>query len=71
MASASGAIFRLYTAEQAARLLQVSPAWLRKKATTRAIPCTFIGRYLRFSAADVAMIIDSGSQPSRPELRRS
>jgi excisionase family DNA binding protein len=44
-------VLQLYTAEQAAQLLQVSPSWLRRKATARAIACTFIGKHLRFSTA--------------------
>jgi excisionase family DNA binding protein len=56
----------LYTAEQAAELLQVSPSWLRKKAAARAVPCTFLGKHLRFSAADIAAIITAGRQPPPP-----
>lgn len=65
----------LYTARQAADLLQVSPSWLRKKASARAVPCTFIGKHLRFSAADIAAIIAAGEQtpritrPRRPSRR--
>jgi len=55
---------RLYTAPQAAALLQVSPSWLRKKATARQVPCTFVGRYLRFSADDVASILRTGARPA-------
>ena len=55
---------RLYTAEQAAALLQVSPTWLRKKATARRVPSTFVGRYLRFSADDIAAIERSGIRPA-------
>jgi excisionase family DNA binding protein len=55
----------LYTAKQAADLLQVSPSWLRKKATARAVPCTFIGKHLRFSPADLATIIAAGEQGPR------
>jgi hypothetical protein len=54
---------RIYTAEQAATLLHVSPWWLRKKSTAGAIPCTFIGRYLRFTAEDLAKIIAAGAHP--------
>jgi excisionase family DNA binding protein len=57
----------LYTAEQAAELLQVSPSWLRKKATARAVPCTFIGKHLRFSPADLTAIIAAGA--TRPTIR--
>jgi len=55
--------FRLYTADQAAALLQVSPWWLRKKASARQVPCTFVGRYLRFSTADLDHIIRAGTRP--------
>lgn len=55
---------RLYTAEQAAELLQVSPAWLRKKATARQVPTTFVGRYLRFSADDITAIQRAGARPA-------
>src|SRR2546426_981499 len=52
----------LYTAEQAAHLLQVRVSWLRKKATARAVPCTFVGKHLRFSPADLAAIVAAGAQ---------
>jgi excisionase family DNA binding protein len=55
-------MLQLYTAEQAATLLQVSPTWLRKKASTRTVPSTFIGRHLRFSAADLAEIVRAGAR---------
>jgi excisionase family DNA binding protein len=57
----------LYTPEQAAALLQVSPTWLRRKAAARAVPCTFIGKHLRFSRDDLAAILAAGaSSPERP-----
>jgi len=62
-ASGDSAEFRLYTADQAAALLQVSPWWLRKKASARQVPCTFVGRYLRFSTADLDHIIRAGTRP--------
>lgn len=56
----------LYTAEQAAELLHVRVSWLRKKASARAIPCTFVGKHLRFSPTDLAAIIAAGaSKPTR------
>ncbi|MFC7527523.1 helix-turn-helix domain-containing protein [Actinoplanes sp. GCM10030250] len=54
----------LYTAEQAAALLQISPWWLRRKATARQVPCTFIGRHLRFSTADLEHLIRAGAHPT-------
>ncbi|WP_368407039.1 helix-turn-helix domain-containing protein [Actinomadura sp. NAK00032] len=53
---------RLYTPGEAAVMLQVRESWLRKKASARAIPCTFIGKHLRFSDQDVAAIIAAGSK---------
>jgi len=51
---------RLYTAEQASQQLQVPASWLRKKASARCIPCTFIGKHLRFSAANIDAIVHDG-----------
>jgi excisionase family DNA binding protein len=55
----------LYTAEQAAELLGVKPSWLRRKAAARAIPCTFLGKHLRFSRADLDAIVAAGRQGRR------
>jgi excisionase family DNA binding protein len=53
---------RLYTPAEAAEVLQVRESRLRKKASARAIPCTFIGKHLRFSEDDLAAIIAAGSK---------
>lgn len=56
----------LYTAEQAAQMLQVRPSWLRRKAAARAIPCRYLGKHLRFTRTDVQAITDnSAHQPRR------
>ncbi|WP_373287122.1 helix-turn-helix domain-containing protein [Wenjunlia tyrosinilytica] len=57
---------RLHTAEQASVLLQVPASWLRKKAAAGHIPCTKIGRHLRFSQADLTHIIRSGARSPQP-----
>ncbi|WP_405598127.1 MULTISPECIES: helix-turn-helix domain-containing protein [unclassified Streptomyces] len=57
-----GEVSRLFTAEQAARVLQVPPSWLRKKAAAGAIPHTRIGRHLRFSAHDLHRLITTGQR---------
>lgn len=60
----------LYTVEEAAQLLRVRPSWLRKKAAARAVPCTFLGKHLRFSRADLDAVITDGAQPPvRPRQR--
>ena len=53
----------LYTAEQAAALLQVRPSWLRRKAAARAVPCRFVGKHLRFSHTDIETIAEGNSLP--------
>jgi excisionase family DNA binding protein len=60
----------LYTVEEAAALLQVRSSWLRRKAATRAVPCTFLGKHLRFSRTDLDTIIDGGAQPIAPARQR-
>src|SRR5687768_652395 len=41
----------LFTPSQAAQLLQVRESWLRRRAARRLVPCTFLGKHLRFSRA--------------------
>ncbi|MCX5535774.1 helix-turn-helix domain-containing protein [Streptomyces sp. NBC_00006] len=55
---------RLHTADQAAELLQIPGSWLRKKAAEGAIAHTRIGRYLRFSDADLHALV-TASQRAR------
>ncbi|GAA1815511.1 hypothetical protein GCM10009682_40530 [Luedemannella flava] len=52
----------LYTPAQAAQRLQVRESWLRKKAAAREVPCTFLGKHLRFSADDLAAIVDASAR---------
>jgi hypothetical protein len=51
----------LYTAEQAAVLLQVRPSWLRRKAAARAVPCRLLGKHLRFSRTDIETIAENSA----------
>ncbi len=55
----------LYTPREAARLLSVPESWLRRKAGQRRIPCTMLGKHLRFSQADLARITTDGAQTVR------
>ena len=62
----------LYTPAEAALLLKVRESWLRRKAAARQVPCTFLGKHLRFSATDLAAIITAAAQPAvgrRPRRR--
>lgn len=65
---------QLYTPADAARVRKVPESWLRKKAAARVIPCTFLGKHLRFSAEDLAKIVNSGAKPpmssTPPRVRR-
>lgn len=68
----------LYTPAEGAKLLRVRESWLRRKAAARVVPCTFLGRHLRFSRADLAAIVAGHAQPvgtgkhrrRRPSRRR-
>jgi excisionase family DNA binding protein len=60
----------LYTVEEAAELLRVPQSWLRRRAAARAVPVTFLGRHLRFSAANLAAIVAAASHPVGSRRRR-
>ncbi|MET9232217.1 helix-turn-helix domain-containing protein [Lentzea sp. NPDC003310] len=64
----------LFTPGQAARLLQVRESWLRRRAARRTIPCSFLGKHLRFSRNDIEKIAAAAEQPTkstRIEIRTS
>lgn len=54
---------RLLTTEEAAEILRVSYSWLKKAAQRRDVPCTHIGRAVRFSRAHLEQIIAAGERP--------
>src|SRR5215475_11631360 len=60
----------LYTPAEAAELLKVRESWLRKKAAARQVPCTFLGKHLRFSPTDLASIVAGAAQPPVGRRRR-
>lgn len=62
---------RLYTPAQAAEILTVRESWLRRQAGQRTIPCTFVGKHLRFSIADLTAITQNGRRPARAPRRQS
>jgi excisionase family DNA binding protein len=62
----------LHTVAEAARILKVRESWLKTKASARLIPCTFVGKHLRFSDDDIAEIMRSGArQPVTSRERRN
>jgi hypothetical protein len=61
----------LHTAVEAAGILKVRESWLKTKASARLIPCTFVGKHLRFSDCDIAEIMNAGArQPVTARERR-
>ena len=62
----------LHTAAEAAGILKVRESWLKAKASARLIPCTFIGKHLRFSDDDIANIMRAGArQPIASRFART
>ena len=55
----------VFTPAEAAGLLGVRESWLRRKAAARVVPCTFLGKHLRFSRADLEAIVAAGARPVR------
>jgi excisionase family DNA binding protein len=62
---------QLHTPAEAAEILRIRESWLRDKAATRAIPCTFIGKHLRFSDDDIAQIMAEGARRPVTRTRRA
>ena len=52
----------LFTPAQAAAMLTVPESWLRRRAAHRQIPCTMLGKHLRFSPANLAQIITDATR---------
>ncbi len=59
---------QLHTPAEAAGILKVRESWLKTKASARLIPCTFVGKHLRFSDEDIAEIMKAGA--CQPVTRR-
>jgi excisionase family DNA binding protein len=62
---------QLRTPAEAAEILRIRESWLRTKAAARAIPCTFIGKHLRFSDDDIAQIMAAGARRPPTRARRA
>ncbi|MCK2243667.1 MULTISPECIES: helix-turn-helix domain-containing protein [unclassified Crossiella] len=59
----------LCTPAQAAALLQVRESWLRRRAACRQVPCTFLGKHLRFSRLDLEQILADAARPAETTRR--
>jgi len=53
---------QLHTPAEAAGILKVRESWLKTKASSRLIPCTFVGKHLRFSDDDIEEIMQAGAR---------
>ena len=53
---------QLHTVAEAAGILRVRESWLKTKAAARLIPCTLIGKHLRFSDDDITEIMRAGAR---------
>jgi excisionase family DNA binding protein len=62
-------VLPLLTPNQAAELLAVPESWLRRRAAARSVPCTFLGKHLRFSQSDVRAIATAAAQPAPSTTR--
>lgn len=60
----------LLTTPEAAAVLRVSSSWLKKAAAAGVVPCTRIGRGVRFSEENLAEIVANGQQRVVTSLRR-
>ena len=60
----SGTPARLYTTAEAAEQLRMSPAWLKRQASSRKVQCVRMGRSVRFTDADIAAIIADRTRPA-------
>jgi excisionase family DNA binding protein len=54
----------LLTPTQAAQLLQVPESWLRRRAARHLVPCTFLGKHLRFSRTNLEQILADATRPT-------
>lgn len=61
---------RVYTPAEAADILKVPETWLRRQAGLRRIRCTYLGKHLRFSDADLRDIVAASARPPRTTARR-
>ncbi|WP_372444716.1 helix-turn-helix domain-containing protein [Crossiella equi] len=59
----------LFTPAQAAEMLQIRESWLRRQAARRQVPCTFLGKHLRFSRADIDRIVADAARPAATGTR--
>jgi excisionase family DNA binding protein len=60
----------LYTVQEAAARLNLSPSWLYARTRTNAIPFRRFGKYIRFTDDDLEAIIASGATSKATVIER-
>ncbi|MCY9782564.1 helix-turn-helix domain-containing protein [Nocardiopsis sp. EMB25] len=66
-----GALERLLTIPQAARVLAVPESWLRERVRLRRVPHRRLGKHVRFSSADLELIVERAAQQVVVPARRT
>lgn len=61
----------MFSPAQAAALLQVRESLLRRRAARRLVPCTFLGKHLRFSRDNLEQIAAAAVRPANAVASRS
>jgi excisionase family DNA binding protein len=61
---------RLYTYDEVAATLQISTRWIERAVADGRIPCTRLGRAVRFSEAQIRMIVAQAEEPAVVRHRR-
>ena len=56
----------LLTVEQAAAVLAVPTSWLKQRVSARSVPCTRLGRHIRFTRDQLVAIVTASEQPALP-----
>jgi len=52
-----GTVPKLYDPDEAAEILRVPKRWLYERTAAGSIPCQRLGKYIRFTDADIRTII--------------
>lgn len=58
----------MYTVTQAAQILGLPITWIYERTRKKAIPHHKFGKYIRFTASDIAAILSSFSRGPKPEV---
>ena len=57
------AVQQLLTVEEAAEVLRVPASWLRHRVASHEVACIRLGRHIRFTRGQLAVLIETAVQP--------